>query len=172
MTAMRPLGTRKEDFRQSITSTMTEFRRDLSTSTLRIDGARFLIITAAQDERAAIGAVFQATTAGDSSLRPQANVASPTIWARAWGRGATILAVHPQWSFPDEAWIAADPEFWQSSLVAPKAGVRTRQEFGRTSMTGRAHISAVSVALIVVFSQPVVVQFEFGTPRTSGARDQ
>ena len=36
-------------------------------------------------------------------------------------------------------------------------------------MTRRAHISAVSVALIVVFSQPVVVQFEFGTPRNLGS---
>jgi hypothetical protein len=32
-----------------------------TTSTLRIDRARFLVITAAPDERAAIGPVFQAT---------------------------------------------------------------------------------------------------------------
>jgi hypothetical protein len=45
ITAMRPLGKRKEDFRESFTSTMTEFRRDLSKSALRIGGARFLVIT-------------------------------------------------------------------------------------------------------------------------------
>jgi len=118
MTAMRPLGKRKEDFRESITSTMMEFRRDLSTSTLRIDGARFLIITAAQDKRTAIGAVFEATdgrrfviaSAGERGVAedPGAQI----------GPEATMLAVHPPWSFPDEAWIAADPGFWRSSLVA------------------------------------------------------
>jgi hypothetical protein len=120
MTAMRPLGKRKEDFRESITSTMTEFRRDLSTSTLRIDGARFLIITAAQDERAAIGAVFQATDGRRFVIASASERGAAEDLGARMGPGATILAVHPQWSFPDEAWIAADPEFWQSSLVARK----------------------------------------------------
>ena len=35
-------------------------------------------------------------------------------------------------------------------------------------MMRRVHASAVSVALLVIFSQPVVVQFEFGTPRNLG----
>jgi hypothetical protein len=122
MTAMRPLGKRKEDFRESITSTMTEFRPDLSTSTLRIAGARFLIITAAQDERAAIGAVFQATDGRRFVIASASGRGVAEDLGARMRPGATILAVHPQWSFPDEAWIAADPEFWQSSLVARKPG--------------------------------------------------
>jgi hypothetical protein len=34
------------------------------------------------------------------------------------GRGAIILAVQPQWSFPADAWIDADPGFWESNPVA------------------------------------------------------
>lgn len=126
MTAMRPFGKRKEDLRESITSTMTEFRRDLSTSTLRIDGARFLIITAAQDERAAIGAVFQATDGRRFIIASASERGVAEDLGAQIGPGATILAVHPQWSFPDEAWIAADPEFWRSSLVGRRAGERQR----------------------------------------------
>ena len=120
MTAMRPLGKRKEDFRESITSTMTEFRRDLSTSTLRIDGARFLIVTAGQDERAAIGAVFQATDGRRFVIASASDRGVAEGLGARMGPAATILAVHPQWSFPDETWIAADPGFWQSSPVARK----------------------------------------------------
>ena len=118
MTAMRRLGKRKEDFRESISSTMTEFRRDLSTSTLRIDGARFLVITAAPDERPAIGAVFQAPDGRRFVIAPASERGVAEDLGARMGPGATILAVQPQWSFPAEAWIAADPEFWQSSLVA------------------------------------------------------
>jgi hypothetical protein len=28
-----------------------------------------------------------------------------------------ILAIRPRWSFPAEAWIAADPEFWAAASV-------------------------------------------------------
>ena len=39
------------------------------------------------------------------------------IAARAGSR-STILAVQPQWSFPAEAWLTADPDFWRSNPVA------------------------------------------------------
>ena len=122
MAAMRPLGKRKEDLRESFTSTMTEFRRDLSGSALRIAGARFLVINAASDGRAATGAVFQ-TADGRRFVIASANDRgiAEDLAART-GPEATVLAVQPQWSFPAEAWIDADPEFWQSSLVARRPG--------------------------------------------------
>ena len=46
MAVMRPLGKRKEDFRESFTSTMTRYRQDLSGGAqLRIAGTRFLSST-------------------------------------------------------------------------------------------------------------------------------
>ena len=122
MAAMEPLSRRKEVFRESITSTMMEFRRDRSASALRIHGARFFVITEESDERAAIGAVFQAT---DGRRVVIASARAPGIGADLgvrMGPGATILSVRPEWSFPDEAWIAADPEFWKGGPVARNPG--------------------------------------------------
>jgi len=91
MAAMRPLGTRKEEFRESFTSTIRAYRRDLSGgAVLRIAGARFLVIETTQDDGAT---------------------------ARS-GLGTVILAVQPQWSFPAAAWIDADPQFWDCSFIA------------------------------------------------------
>jgi hypothetical protein len=33
------------------------------------------------------------------------------LGARA-GAEATVLAVPPDWSFPDSSWLDADPQFW------------------------------------------------------------
>jgi len=113
MAAMEPLAKRKEDFRESISRTMTEFRRDASGSTLRIDGARFLIVAAAQGDGASIGAVFQATDGGRFVMATARERGVAEGLGARLGQGAIVLGVHPQWSFPDEAWIAADREFWR-----------------------------------------------------------
>jgi hypothetical protein len=122
MAAMRPLAKRKEDFRESFTSTMTEFRRDLSGSALRIGGARFLVINVAQDGRTAMGAVFEVADGRRFVIAPANDRGVAEGLAARTEPGATILAVQPQWSFPAEAWVDADPEFWQSSLVARRPG--------------------------------------------------
>jgi hypothetical protein len=123
MSAMRPLGRRKEDFRESITSTMTEFRRDLSGDTvLRIAGARFLVINTAQDERVVTGAVFQAADGKRFVIASANNRDVAEALARQFEAGAIILAVQPQWSFPAESWIDADPGFWRVNPVARGGG--------------------------------------------------
>jgi hypothetical protein len=57
MAAMRPLGRRKEDFRETFTSTMTAYRRDLSGD--NVEGARILVVDAPQDYGRMSGAVFE-----------------------------------------------------------------------------------------------------------------
>jgi hypothetical protein len=119
MAEMRPLGKRKEDFREAFTSTMTSYRRDLSgDSVLRIAGARFMVIDTTQDKGRGAGAVFEASD-GKRFVISSANTraAAEDLAVRS-GSGAKILAVQPQWSFPAGAWIKADPMFWQTSPVA------------------------------------------------------
>ena len=121
MAAMRPLGKRKEDFREAFTSTMREYRRDLSGGALlRITGARFFIISTSQDGGGSAGAVF-ASSDGELFVIASANdrAAADDIAARSRPE-AMILAVQPQWSFPAKAWIDADPEFWNGNLAARK----------------------------------------------------
>jgi hypothetical protein len=123
MAEMRPLGKRKEDFREAFTSTMTTYRRDLSCgAVLRIAGARFLVINTSPDEGAPTGAVFEAAGGERFVIAAANNRAAAEDLAARSGPKATLLAVQPQWSFPAEAWIDADPTFWHSSLVARNPG--------------------------------------------------
>lgn len=119
MSKLRPLGKRKEGFREALTTTLTEYRRDLSGGAVwRVVGARFFVISVAQDERQAVGSVFESPD-GERFVVASADsrAAAERIAARA-GPRSMVLAVQPQWSFPAEAWIAADPDFWSSNPVA------------------------------------------------------
>jgi hypothetical protein len=123
MAAMRPLGKRKEEFREALNSTMTEYRRDLSGGcVLRIAGSRFFVINTAQDPRTPKGAVFQAADGQQFVIVSANNRAAAESLAQQSGPGAIIVAVQPQWSLPDESWIDADPEYWRSNVVARTRG--------------------------------------------------
>jgi hypothetical protein len=121
MAEMRPLGKRKEDFREALTSSMMTYQRDSSRgAVLRITGARFLVINTSADESAATGAVFEAA-GGERIVIASANTrAAAEDLAGRSGSKTTLLAVQPQWSFPAEAWRDADPDFWNSTPVARK----------------------------------------------------
>jgi hypothetical protein len=123
MAAMQPLGKRKEEFRATFSSAMTEYRRDLSAdSVLRIAGTRFLVVQTSQDGRTAPGAVFQTTDGTRFVMATANNRADAESIAGRIGPEGVILAVQPQWSFPAESWIDADPEFWHSNAVARGRG--------------------------------------------------
>ena len=121
MAQLRPLGTRKEAFRQALTTTLTKYRPDLSGGAVwRVDGMRFFVVNLNQGEREAVGPVFESSD-GQRFVVASADsrAAADRIAARA-GPGSVILAVQPQWSFPAQAWIAADPDFWKSNPVADR----------------------------------------------------
>ena len=119
MAQLRPLGKRKEAFRHALTTTLTEYRPDLSHGTVwRSSGARFFVIDLNQGGREAVGPVFESAEGQRFSVASaDSRAAADRIAARA-GSGSVILAVQPQWSFPAHAWIAADPAFWKSNPVA------------------------------------------------------
>jgi len=119
MAKLRPLGTRKQGFRQALMTTLTRYRPNLSSGAgWRVNGARFFVVDVSRDEREAVGDVFESSD-GERFVIASADrrAAADRIAARA-GQGSVILAVQPQWSFPAEAWIAADPDFWSSNPVA------------------------------------------------------
>ncbi|HEU4616543.1 MAG TPA: hypothetical protein VFV10_00800 [Gammaproteobacteria bacterium] len=123
MTALTPLGERKEGFREALTTTMTRYRADLSDGrALELSGARFLVVSSDRYEGTPEGAVFQASDGRRSEFAPAANRAEAGSLAVRMGGGATILAVQPQWSFPARDWIEADPELWSASPAARLRG--------------------------------------------------
>ena len=114
MAALVPLGKRKEEFRETLSTTTTTYRPDLSAGTgLRITGARFLIVSSSKETSSA--AIFESP---DGELFRIASAPSRAVAdeiAAQSGSGATILAIQPQWTFPAEDWVHADPDFWKSS---------------------------------------------------------
>lgn len=123
MAILRPLGKRKEDFREQLTSTMTEYRRDVSGGVvLRLLGARFLIVSTTRDQRRSGGAVFESPDGERFVIGSANSLAVAQKIAARFGPSAMILTVQPQWSFPAEAWIEADPDFWNSNPVARNRG--------------------------------------------------
>ena len=119
MAALRPLGKRKEDFRESLITTMTKHRPDVSRGAgWRIAGSRFVAISITRGEGASVGAVFESPDGERFALASANSQAVAKDLAAHLGPGTTILAVQPQWSFPADAWIDADPDFWSANAVA------------------------------------------------------
>lgn len=116
MAALRPLGAHKELFRVALTTTLAAYRSDVSREgTWRIGGARFLVVNPA-GVREAIGSVFESPDGDRFDIASaESRVAAERLTARA--PGSVVLAVQPQWSYPDPAWVAADPEFWTSHFA-------------------------------------------------------
>ena len=117
MAALRPLGARKESFRVALTTTLTAYRSDVSREgTWRIGGARFFVVNPA-GVREAIGSVFESPDGDRFDIASaESRVGAERLAARS--PGSLILAVQPQWSYPDPAWVAADPDFWASNVAA------------------------------------------------------
>ena len=113
MAAIAPLAARKHTFRESIASTMTEFRRDLSASALRVAGTRFVAVTTGFEGQAAVGSVYQAADGSRFTFAVAQKADAAYDLGARMGTSARILRVRPEWSFPDQDWIAADPGFWK-----------------------------------------------------------
>lgn len=117
MAVLAPLGERKGDFREALTTTRTAHRPDSSGPWgLRIAGARFLIVSTTKDEgRVASASVFESPDGEwfEVAAAPSRAVAEEV--AAQFGSGAMILAVRPQWSVPAETWVQSDPDFWRAS---------------------------------------------------------
>jgi hypothetical protein len=119
MTKLTELGKRKEGYREALSTTLIEYRPNLSGGVmLRIAGARFFVMTIIRRDREVAGAVFESSDRERFVVAAANTRAAAERLAAQSGLGSMILAVQPQWSFPGEAWIAADPDFWSSSPAA------------------------------------------------------
>jgi hypothetical protein len=119
MAVLVPLGKRKEDFRESLTTIWMRHRPDPgSRFVLTMAGARFLIISTTTDQTQLSGSVFQSADGEWFRIASASTRALAEEVAAQFGAGAMILAVMPQWSFPADSWVREDPDFWSSSPAA------------------------------------------------------
>jgi hypothetical protein len=117
MAKLGPLGKRKEGFRETFTTIAVTRHAGLeSCADLQMAGARYWIVSPSKDVKTRRpAAIFESS---DGQWFTIATATSREVADEAVGQfdsAATVLAVRPEWSFPDEAWVRADPDFWSSS---------------------------------------------------------
>ena len=128
MAELRTLGQRKESLTERPRTLLAKHRRDLSGDACwRVSGARFFVVTLSTEERQAEGLVFESPDGRRLGFAPAATRPEADRTASLAGAGSTIFAVQPRWSLPADAWVAADPEFWESS---PVVRIRRRGSHG------------------------------------------
>jgi hypothetical protein len=122
---LRRLGGRKAAFRyEPVVSIRTRYRGDLSHDhPWSVGGARFFVITVTNEERRFDGSVFEAPDGRRFVFAPAATRREAELRAARTGAQARVFAIRPSWSYPADAWVAADPEFWR---VSPAARSRPR----------------------------------------------
>ena len=119
MAVLVPLGKRKEELRDVPTTIRMTYRSDLGSGAgLRIAGARFLVVSTVADQRELSASVFQSSAGEWFDLAPAPTRAAADEVATRFGPRAMMLAVQPQWSFPAETWVQADPDFWRAKAIA------------------------------------------------------
>ena len=112
MAALQTLAERKRDLVQEVTTVLATRRAELGRDSLRVAGARFFVVSRAPLPDGA-GAAFESPEGERFVFAAAASRAAADRIAAA-SPGSLILAVQPQWSFADEAWIAADRDFWSA----------------------------------------------------------
>jgi len=113
MAALQALGERKQRLIQDVTTVLATHRPDRGRDALRVRGARFFVVSRTPLPAAA-GAAFESAD-GEHFVFAAAASREAAERVATSAPGAAILAVQPQWSFADEAWIAADRDFWSAS---------------------------------------------------------
>jgi hypothetical protein len=77
---------------------------------------RFLVTAWTKGSAAAAGTVFEGPDGNRLVIRAAQTRAEAESMAAAAGESAHVFAVHPELGWPDEKWVAADPEFWRVRL--------------------------------------------------------
>lgn len=114
MAALNGIARRKADLVLSPVDLLTVCRPDLSRGTLwRVGDGRFLIVTVSNGVTDLDGTVFVSEEGTHFTLRAVQSRAEADIGLRSAGQDARVFAVRPRMSMPAEAWVRADPEFWE-----------------------------------------------------------
>ena len=99
------------------TNVFLHYRPELSGGTPWVMGhGRFLVTAWTKGSAAAAGTVFEGPDGNRLVIRAAQTRAEAESMAAAAGESAHVFAVHPELGWPDEKWVAADPEFWRVRL--------------------------------------------------------
>ena len=74
---------------------------------------RFLVIAWTKESGGTAGTVFEGPDGNRLVIRAARTRAEAESMATAAGAGTPVFAIHPELGWPNEEWVAADPEFWR-----------------------------------------------------------
>jgi hypothetical protein len=95
------------------TNDFLHYRPELSSGTPWVMGhGRFLVTAWTKGSISTAGTVFEGPDGNRLVIRAAQTRAEAESMAAA-GVGTNVFAVHPELGWPDEKWVAADPEFWR-----------------------------------------------------------
>jgi hypothetical protein len=80
---------------------------------------RYLVIQATRRNPQCDGTVFEADDGARLTVMPAQTRAEAEAKVKAFGAGARIFAVRPEFSMPSTDWVTADPSFWAPSTRQP-----------------------------------------------------
>jgi hypothetical protein len=113
--AMKAAAKRKAGATYEPKSYVASYRVDPATASCwTVGGARFFVIASAGGKRRAAGCVFDVPGAAPLAITPVKTRREADLEAAAAGGDARVFAVRPSWSYPDAAWVEADPDFWRA----------------------------------------------------------
>ncbi len=83
-------------------------------------GARFVVIATPVSAVGTEAAIFDSSDGAVWALKAVASREEADSEARSWGSTARVFAVRPYWGYPAQAWLDADPEFWNVNPLASR----------------------------------------------------
>lgn len=99
------------------TNVFLNYRPELSGGTPWAMGhGRFLVTAWTKGAAGTGGTVFEGPDGNRLVIRAVRTRAEAESVASAAGAGTHVFAIHPELGWPDEEWVAADPEFWRARL--------------------------------------------------------
>ena len=93
------------------TDVFLNYRAELSSGTPWVMGRGRFLVTAWTKESG--GTVFEGPDGNRLVIRAARTLAEAESMAAAAGAGTHVFAIHPELGWPNEEWVAADPEFWR-----------------------------------------------------------
>ncbi len=100
MSALQPLSAAKQRLTESVVTTLTAFRADLSGASLALNGARFLSVRVTRGCQRSTAAVFVSQDGRQFEIASANDRETARRLASQLGSGSEILTVQRQWSFP------------------------------------------------------------------------
>jgi hypothetical protein len=95
------------------TDVFLNYRPELSSGTPWVMGhGRFLVTAWTKESGGTGGTVFEGPDGNRLVIRAARTRAEAESMAAAAGAGTHVFAIHPELGWPNEEWVAADPEFW------------------------------------------------------------